>query len=349
MNLDKNFFSWPRIIIILLFGIAIWILIPKLIGLTQALQLLRQIKYWALILALVAEGFYYVGSAILTRAVLRMTGDKLKFIDVIKISLLDSFSIQFLPLGTFGEGAVDYYFLKEKKIRTAHIVLMFIARVIIVYLIFAFIYLIGVAFSPTNHGLSARALIVIWITYLAAFGFFFYLLSLYSRKPVLIQRVAKLARLANRILKIVKVGRIPLNTIPELVQKFYEAVKILAKNRHLQINAVTGAILFWGGDIMCLFFALWGFGYTPHLPMVIFAYSAARILSLVSFIPGGLGIVEGTLALIFIGFGVPAGIALAAVLIFRLISFWLPIPVGLVSFLSLRKKYIQARFENVLS
>lgn len=347
MNLDKNFFSWKRIVIILLLGIGIWILIPKLIGLKETLDLLKQVKYWALLLALFSESFFYIGSAILTRAVLSMTGDRLKFTNVIKISVLDSFSVQFLPLGTFGEGAVNYFFLREKKVRASHIFLMFIARTIIVYLVFAAIWLIGVAFSPTNHSLGPTALTVIWITYLTAFAVFFYFISLYFRKPLLIQRVAKFARILNRIGRILKVGRIPLEKIPDYVQKFYDAAKMLARNRQLQINAALGAVLFWSGDILCLYFSLLGFGYAAHLPIVIFAYAAARILSLISFIPGGLGITEGTLALIFIGFGIPASTALAAVLIFRLISFWLPVPVGAASFISLRKNYIKEKLEGV--
>lgn len=348
MNLDNNLLSWKRILVMLLLGIAIWTLIPKLIGLKDTLELLKQVKYWAFILAVIAESFFYIGSTILTRAVLRMTGDKLKFIDIIKISILDSFSVQFLPLGTLGEGVVSYYFYHEKKIRTSHIALMFIARWLIVYLIFAAIFLIGVAFSPSNPSLSHRALMAIWATYIITFSGFFYMISLYFRKPLFIQRIAKLAKFANRIISFLKFGRIPLHSIPELVQKFYDATKILAKNRHLQINAVLGAVLFWFGDIMCLYFSLLGFGYTAHLPVVIFAYSAAKILSAISFVPGGLGVIEGSLALIFIGFGIPASTALAAVLIFRLISFWLPVPIGAISFINLRKNYIKAKLENVL-
>ena len=349
MNLDNNFLSWKKVIIILIIGIGIWILIPKLIGLKQTLELLKQVKYWAFFLALFAESFFYIGSTILTKAVLGMTGDKLKFKEVLQISLLDSFSVQFLPFGSLGEGTVSYFFYKEKKIRTSHIILMFIARTIILYLVFAAIYLIGVAFSPTNHSLSPNALIVIWFAYLAAFAGFFYLISLYFRKSVLIQRAAQIAKIINKITRILHIGLIPLSHFPEAVQKFYDALKMLAKNRHLQINAALGAVLFWAGDILCLYFSLLGFGYRAHLPIVIFAYSAAKILALITFIPGGLGIVEGSLALIFIGFGVPASTALAAVLIFRFISFWIPVPIGLASFIHLRRNDIKTNLEKIIS
>ena len=342
MNQELKFFSWKKVFIILLLGIGILLLIPKIVDLKQTLELLKQVKYWAFGLALLSECFFYLGSTFLTRAVLRMTGDRLKFSDVLRISLLDSFSLQFLPLSSFGQAAVDYYFLKEKNVRTSHIVLMFVARTIIIYLIFALIFLIGVGFSPTNSSLSRNTLYIVLIIFITAFSLFFYLISLYFRREILIKRATFGAFLVNKIVKIFS-KRIPLERIPDLVDKFYSAMKILAQNRRLQLSAFFGALIFWSGDIFCLYFSLIGFGFLPHLPMVIFAYTIARILSIISFIPGGLGVTEGALVLIFIGFGIPSSVAIAGVLIFRLISFWLPIPVGLGSFLSLQKKYIKMK------
>jgi len=342
MNQELKFFSWKKVFIILLLGIGILLLIPKIIGLKQTLELLKQVKYWAFGLALLSESFFYIGSTLLTRAVLRMTSDKLKFSDVLRISLLDSFSLQFLPLGSFGEAAVDYYFLKEKNVRTSHIVLMFIGRTIIIYLIFTLIFLIGVGFSPTSSSLNRNTLYIVLLIFIIAFSLFLYLISLYFRREILIKRATFGAFLVNKILRIFH-KRVPLERIPHFIDKFYSAMKILAQNRRLQLSAFFGALIFWAGDIFCLYFSLLGFGYRPHLPMVIFAYTIARVLALISFIPGGLGMTEGALALIFIGFGIPASIALAGVLIFRFISFWLTLPVGLGSFLSLQKKYIKMK------
>lgn len=340
MNHELKFFSWKRIVIIFVIGIGILLLIPKIIGLRETLELLKQVKYWAFGLALFSESFFYIGSTLLTRAALRMTGNKLKFSDVLKISLLDSFSLQFLPLGSFGQTAVDYYFYRGKNVRTSHIVLMFVARTIIVWLIFTAIFLVGIAFSPTNSNLGPNVLAIVFLIFFVAFILFFYLIYLYFHRELLLQRSLKITKFVNKIIKIFH-RQIPIERVPEMVERLYSAIQILARNRKLQVSALLGALVFWLGDIFCLYFSLIGFGYTPHLPTVIFAYTIARILGLLSFIPGGLGVVEGALVLILIGFGVPSSVAIAGVLIFRLVSFWLPIPVGLISFLNLQKKYIK--------
>jgi len=345
----NNFFSWKKILFILFLGLGIWILIPKIIGLKETLELLSQIKYWAFILALAAQSFFYLGSTILTRTVLQMTNDRLKFADVFKISIMDSFSVQFLPLGTFGEATVDYYFYRAKNIRISHIILMFILRTIIIWFVFAFIYLIGVAFTPANSRLVSQQLLIIWLIYFFAWGFFFYFLYLYLDKKRMLGKAYIFLKFLNWWSKIFRFKKLPLEKVPNWVGKVYLAAVIFKKSTRLQISAILGALCFWFGDIFTLYFAFLSFGYRPHLAIVIFTYSVAKILATVSFIPGGLGIAEASLSLIFIGFGVPASMALAAVLIFRLISFWLPIPAGLASFLSLQKKYIKMELNKLIS
>ena len=77
----------------------------------------------------------------------------------------------------------------------------------------------------------------------------------------------------------------------------------------------------------------------PRPSLVVLAYTAAELLALLPFTPGGLGFVEaglvGTLTLA----GVPGGDALAATLLYRLASYWLPIPAGGVAYLLFRRRY----------
>ena len=62
------------------------------------------------------------------------------------------------------------------------------------------------------------------------------------------------------------------------------------------------------------------------------AYGLANVLAVLPISPGGLGVVEAVLIPTLIGFGVPAAEAAVGVVAYRLISFWLPIPVGAVAY-----------------
>jgi len=61
--------------------------------------------------------------------------------------------------------------------------------------------------------------------------------------------------------------------------------------------------------------------------------------------PGGLGGVEAGMVAGFVAFGMPANTALAGVLLYRLISFWMPLVLGGLAFVYVQNKGL-VRFKN---
>jgi hypothetical protein len=92
-------------------------------------------------------------------------------------------------------------------------------------------------------------------------------------------------------------------------------------------------------DYLALLCALRAVGASPRPSLVILAYASAELLAQVPLTPGGLGFVEaglvGTLSLA----GVPGASALAATLLYRLVSYWLPLPLGGIAYLAYRRRY----------
>jgi putative heme transporter len=111
----------------------------------------------------------------------------------------------------------------------------------------------------------------------------------------------------------------------------------LARMREIPLTATSTAavvgiaLAVWGCDFLCLacsFLAVRG-----SIPWdgVLVAYGAAQVAGSLPVVPGGLGIVEGSLAVILMAYGAGRVIALSAVIVFRLVSFWLAIAVGWMS------------------
>jgi uncharacterized protein (TIRG00374 family) len=92
-------------------------------------------------------------------------------------------------------------------------------------------------------------------------------------------------------------------------------------------------------DYLALLSALRAVGAVPRPSLVLLAYAAAQLLTLVPATPGGVGFVEaglvGTLTLA----GVAAQDALAATLLYRLVSYWLPLPAGAGAYVLFRRRY----------
>ena len=63
------------------------------------------------------------------------------------------------------------------------------------------------------------------------------------------------------------------------------------------------------------------------------------MLGLLPFTPGGLGFVEAGLTATLALAGVSAGNALVTTLVYRLLTFWLPLPVGAIAAFVFRRRY----------
>jgi uncharacterized protein (TIRG00374 family) len=99
--------------------------------------------------------------------------------------------------------------------------------------------------------------------------------------------------------------------------------------------ALLGAAAFWAFQIAVLWAAFRAFGHAPPLAVLIQAFFVGMLGNLLP-IPGGVGGVEGGMIGAFAAFGVDAGLAVVAVLVFRAFTFWLPLVPGVIAFLRLR-------------
>ena len=109
------------------------------------------------------------------------------------------------------------------------------------------------------------------------------------------------------------------------------------RSRHLRSRdpALLGAVAFWAFQIAVLWAAFRAFGDAPPLAVLIQAFFVGMLGNLLP-IPGGVGGVEGGMIGAFAAFGVDAGLAVVAVLVFRAFTFWLPLVPGVIAFFRLR-------------
>ncbi|MCW3025426.1 MAG: flippase-like protein [Solirubrobacterales bacterium] len=101
---------------------------------------------------------------------------------------------------------------------------------------------------------------------------------------------------------------------------------------------LLGAVAYWLFDNLVLYACLAAFGHVPSFWAVAMAYLVGMLANTVP-IPGGFVAVEGGLVGMLLLFGLrPASQVLAAVVIYRAISLWIPALIGSLAFLSLRRE-----------
>jgi hypothetical protein len=165
-------------------------------------------------------------------------------------------------------------------------------------------------------------------------GAFYVLLA--TRRPLV-----ALGRVIEAIANRVRFRRPPITGLADRLLKERDEIRRTLGARW--VSAVLTAIGRWFFEYLVLLVTLYGIGASPDMWLVLLAFVAASILGMIPFTPGGLGFVEaglvGTLALS----GITTAQAVLATLVFRLVSFWLPIPIGFAAWWMFRRRYPRAR------
>jgi uncharacterized protein (TIRG00374 family) len=99
---------------------------------------------------------------------------------------------------------------------------------------------------------------------------------------------------------------------------------------------VLGSLGYWAFDNMVLWACFRGFGVHLALTVVLMGYLIGQLGGLLP-IPGGLGGVEGGLVGTLVVYGVSLRDAVAAVVAYRVIQFWIPLLLSLPAFVSLQR------------
>jgi uncharacterized protein (TIRG00374 family) len=102
--------------------------------------------------------------------------------------------------------------------------------------------------------------------------------------------------------------------------------------------AVIGAVGYWATNIGILWASFKAFGVHVPLAVVVQGFFLGMVGNLFPLAPAGVGAVDAGMIGAFVLFGIPEGTVFPAILIYRLVAFWLPIPFGVVAFFQLRTR-----------
>ena len=120
--------------------------------------------------------------------------------------------------------------------------------------------------------------------------------------------------------------RAPVDGLPDRLVR--ERDLILGVLGHSRWEALAGSIGRWLLDYAALLVAVRAVGSDSRALLVLLAFVTAQVLAQIPITPGGLGFVEAGLTAMLVLAGVGAADAALATLVYRLASYWLPLPAG---------------------
>jgi uncharacterized protein (TIRG00374 family) len=99
----------------------------------------------------------------------------------------------------------------------------------------------------------------------------------------------------------------------------------------------------WLFDALALWCSVTAFGHVLGYDGLLVPFCLANTAAWIPLTPSGLGIVEGVIVPTLVAFSTPRGIALLGTTSWRLLNFWLPIPLGAAAYASLPHAAAPAR------
>jgi len=147
------------------------------------------------------------------------------------------------------------------------------------------------------------------------------------------RRIAGLGRRGGRAQRIGK----KLATAPATLATGVRTALDYVRHPWRSAQGVTGALGWWTGQIGILWAAFHAFGVQVPLGVVVQAYFVGMVANLAPSPAGGVGTVDAGLIGAFVIFGIPAETVFPAILTSRLIGIWLPIPLGIMGYVALRR------------
>ena len=117
----------------------------------------------------------------------------------------------------------------------------------------------------------------------------------------------------------------------EPLSSSYDTIKKLSRGP-IVVYATGLTVIFWMLEAISVYFVLLSFGIDDmEFLMIISTYTTSLMLGFLSFLPMGLGVVEGSLASFFSLQGIEVSLSLTLVIVIRLFTRWYSVAVGFVA------------------
>lgn len=319
------------VVVVLLLG-GIYFLFPKLVGLSGALSKLGDADPLWIAIAIGFNVVAYATYVALFKAVVGGDALRLTWGETYEINMAGVAATLLFSAGGAGGIALTYWSLRKAGMRRRDVARRMVAFVTLHYAFYPLALIVFGILLRTGvlHGKDSVELTVIPA---AVAGLLLLIGALVALIPADVERrLAPFAHGARAKAFLHSAAKVPAT----LGEGFRFALGLFAHPSRGGL-AVIGAAGFWAASIGVLWASFHAFGVHVPLAVVVQGFFLGMVANLFPLAPAGVGAVDAGMIGAFVLFGVPEETVFPAVLIFRLVAFWMPIPPGIVAFFQLRK------------
>jgi len=289
---------------------------------------------WRLLLIPVACAFAsYVVMALSYQGIAKAAGGKVSFWDMVKITFVANTVNYLVSTGGLSGFAVRLYFFVRLSIPSGTAVIISLVQTFLTNLVLLMFVMAGFAYLLSARDLHGYALATT-ATLLFFFGLawavaILLLLHRELRRRTLFLLAEGAHWIMHRFAPRHKPGRV---RIWRYQRNLNRGIEFLLTRKRRMVWPTIWIIADWAFTLLILYGSFVSVHYPIPISFVVVGFAVGIILSLVSFVPGGLGVMEGSMAAIFASLSVPFETAVVAVLIFRVAYYVLPTVISIFFF-----------------
>jgi len=289
----------PRTVLTLIASLAAAYLLLGELGRVSLLSTLRSADWRWTALALVLSALTYVGAA---WSLSGYVPDRLRFVPTVLAQLAGSFVTLVTPAAV-GGAALNIRYLQRRRVPAAVAAASVGLSQVVAFTLHILLLVVFAAITGTqSHSLQPPTWVYFVIAALIAI-----VLAVIAVPP------------GRRLLR----ARLS----PVLGQVLPRLFAVMQQPRKLA-EGIGGALLLTGAYILCLDACIRALGGSIPLASTAVVYLTGAALGSAVPTPGGLGAVEAALSAGLTAAGLPGATAVSTVLLFRILTFWLPVPLG---------------------
>lgn len=311
--------------------IAGFFLAPRVEEATHSLGNLHRIGIWFLAAALVTQAASLLAFSVVTWSLIAPE-NRPAFPRIIRVDLVTVALSHAVPIGAAAGTALGYELLEEEGISGVESGFVKVTQTLLSSVLLQALLGISLALEIVVYGQSAAT-----IGLVAAGGIIVAsvvtMAVLLGARPDLIRRIALWGRRVSHVSR----------WFPKVTEPRVGRV-VDGLGEHLRALVATPARLAWVAawslgnwvfDLLCLWASMHAFRHPPGFILLMAAFCLAQVVAALPISPAGLGVVEGALVPVLTSFGTPGSTAVLGVLTWRLFNYWLPLPTGLLAYVSI--------------
>ena len=316
---------WRYLPTLIVLGLAVHLIVPQIANLEQSWLVVKDLIWWVVALAAVAQTLSYLGSGYMLHAILDTNHERLSVLEGALITMA-AFSVGLVAGGWVGSAAATYGWIRHENSDDNTAALAGTLPPLLNNVVLVGVALVGTLYLIVIHDLS-KAQLIEFVIILLGLGLSAVGVLLALRFPEPATRV--IVWIAGRWAAL---RRKPFDSreIIKSVDQFVLSWRHLRNGRWL--HPVLGAVANTGFDMLTLYFLFIAAGYKVGLGILFAGYGLPFILGKIAFIlPGGVGVIEASMVALYTSLKVPNPVSVVVILGYRLFSFWLPTLLGFVA------------------